>query len=79
MTRITAAKCSIQYKAEDGFRSEMTTGSMREGQDNPLLVLTDVVREASRLLAMCGNKKMAQDAAKEGIRAAQSAAAHKGE
>lgn len=65
--KITAAKCSISYKADDGYRSEETLGSMREGADDPIEVLYSTVREASRLLALFGHPRRATDAAAEAV------------
>lgn len=67
--KITAAKCSISYKADDGYRSEETFGSMREGADSPIEVLASTVREASRLLALFGHPERATEVAEEAVKA----------
>lgn len=65
--KIIAAKCSISYKADDGYRSEETLGSMREGADDPIEVLYSTVREASRLLALFGHPTRATEAAADAV------------
>ena len=67
--KITAAKCSIFYKADDGYRSEQTIGSLREGADDPFAVLADTVREASRLLALFGKPEVAEQQCREAVEA----------
>lgn len=67
--KITAAKCSISYKADDGYRSEETLGSMREGADDPFAVLAGTVREASRLLALFGKPELAEQNTREALEA----------
>ena len=67
--KITAAKCSIEYKADDGYRSSETLGSMREGADDPFAVLASTVREASRLLALFGHPELATQNVQEAVAA----------
>lgn len=60
--KLVAVKATIAYKSDDGYRSEETLGSMREGADDPISVLANTVQEASRLLALFGHSERATGA-----------------
>lgn len=65
--KLTAVKASIEYKSNDGYRSQETIGSMRQGADDPINVLAETVREASRLLALFGHPNRAAQSTQEAI------------
>lgn len=67
--KITAAKCSISYKSDDGYRSEETIGTMQVGGDDPINVLTQAAREISRLLALFGHPERATEAVADSVKA----------
>ena len=67
--KLLAAKAVISYKSDDGYRSEESIGSMREGEEDPIKVLANTVREASRLLALFGHPQHASEATAEAIKA----------
>ena len=82
--KLLAVKSTISYKSDDGFCSEETIGSMRQGVHDPIEVLTATVREGVRLLALFGHSDKAQEITSEAIGAvsiwrAQRAAAQKGQ
>lgn len=67
--KMLAAKATISYKSDDGYRSEECIGSMREGADDPIDVLAATVREASRLLALFGYPERATESTQEALSA----------
>lgn len=66
---IIAAKCSIAYKSDDGYRSVETIETMQAGGDDPINVLATTVREASRLLALFGHPGRASAESADAVKA----------
>lgn len=66
--KLVAVKTHIQYESDDGHLSGEVFGSMQQGVDDPIRVLSATVREVSRLLALFGYSERAQESTNDAIK-----------
>lgn len=67
--KLTSAKVTVAYKADDGYSPETTYGDLRLGKSDPKQVLLDAHRETARLLTLFDFEAEARAIAEEAYQA----------